>query len=454
MPKITVYITAYNYGRFVKKSIESVVNQTEQDWELIVINDGSTDDTKKIISEYEKNKKIRIINQENKGLNITNNIALRLSKGDYIMRLDADDYLAPSALKELSDFLDKNPDKDLVYPNYYEIDDQDNLISEVMLRPIEDANLLDMPAHGACTMFRTKVLKMLGGYIEDYSCQDGYDLWLRFIQNHTPGNVSSKLFYYRQHPDSLSKNKEKIFSTRRQIKEDFVNRNTDGLMPKVVAIVLASVQNNVSEKHPLNELAGKPLIHYTLEELKKTKNIHKIVVSSESKEVLDFAGSQLDVVSHNRSNDGSIKFSKREDYLDAIAKFLKKMKINSEFFCILNVNSPLRSSEHIDWAINTIKIFNLDGLISVDEELSNLFKHSENGLEVLESNTERLKIERDPIFKENGAITIMRADKSFKNAFEQNSRVGHICLLPHESVRINSSYEHWLAEMIIGSRKL
>ncbi len=107
MPKITVYITAYNYGRFVKKSIESVVNQTEQDWELIVINDGSTDDTKKIISEYEKNKKIRIINQENKGLNITNNIALRLSKGDYIMRLDADDYLDKNALEIMCLTLEK-----------------------------------------------------------------------------------------------------------------------------------------------------------------------------------------------------------------------------------------------------------------------------------------------------------------------------------------------------------
>merc|ERR1711965_525050 len=122
-------------------------------------------------------------------------------------------------------------------------DDQDNILSEVILRPVDELNLLDMPAHGACTMFRTKVLKMLGGYIEDYSCQDGYELWLRFIQNHTPGNVESKLFYYRQHPNSLSKNKEKILSTRRQIKTDFINRNTDGIMPMVTAIVLASTQN-------------------------------------------------------------------------------------------------------------------------------------------------------------------------------------------------------------------
>ena len=237
MPKVSVYITAYNYGKYLKKSIDSVIDQTLTNWELIIINDGSTDETEKILQDYENDEKIIIINQENKGLNVSNNIALRLAKGPYIMRLDADDYLAENALHELISYLDSNLDKDLVYPNYFEVDDQDNILSEVILRPVDELNLLDMPAHGACTMFRTKVLKMLGGYIEDYSCQDGYELWLRFIQNHTPGNVESKLFYYRQHPNSLSKNKEKILSTRRQIKTDFINRNTDGIMPMVTAIV-------------------------------------------------------------------------------------------------------------------------------------------------------------------------------------------------------------------------
>ena len=58
-------------------------------------------------------------------------------------------------------------------------------------------------------MFRTKVLRMLGGYIEDYSCQDGYELWLRFIQNHTPRNIEDKLFYYRQHQLASQKTKKK-----------------------------------------------------------------------------------------------------------------------------------------------------------------------------------------------------------------------------------------------------
>ena len=455
MPKVSVYITAYNYGKYLKKSIDSVIDQTLTNWELIIINDGSTDETEKILQDYENDEKIIIINQENKGLNISNNIALRLAKGPYIMRLDADDYLAIDALEKLTAYLDSNLDKDLVYPNYFEVDDQDNILSEVILRPVEELNLLDMPAHGACTMFRTKVLKMLGGYIEDYSCQDGYELWLRFIQNHTPGNLESKLFYYRQHPNSLSKNKEKILKTRMKIKEDFIKRNTDGQIPKVTAIVLASNQNSIEQKHPLFPLSGKPLIHYTLNELKKTKNVENLVVSSECEDILKYS---KDIISsailHNRKIDGSCNLTRREEYFFAIQKYIKTHcpEVKSDYFCILNVNSPLRTAEHIDWAINTIKIFELDGLISVDEELSNLYKHTSNGLKEFKTNEDKIKIERDPIFKENGALTIFRSNLNYNRSFEKKSKVGHICLLPHESVKINSQYEHWLAEKIIESR--
>ena len=106
--KVTVYITAYNYGEFVEEAINSVLYQSFEDWELIVINDGSTDNTREVISEYENDPRVKIIHQENKGLNVSNNIALRLSRGEYIMRLDADDFLHKQALELLSRYLDDN----------------------------------------------------------------------------------------------------------------------------------------------------------------------------------------------------------------------------------------------------------------------------------------------------------------------------------------------------------
>jgi len=94
-PLVTVYITNYNYGRYLSQAIESVLNQTFTDFELIVVDDGSVDDSRDIIRQYQGHPKVRTIFQENQGLNKTNNIALRSARGKYIMRLDADDYLDP-----------------------------------------------------------------------------------------------------------------------------------------------------------------------------------------------------------------------------------------------------------------------------------------------------------------------------------------------------------------------
>lgn len=108
MAKVTVYIPTYNYAHYVDKAVQSVLKQTMQDWELIIINDGSTDNTIDVLNRYKNNQKIRIIDQENKGLNVTNNIALRLSNGQYVMRLDADDYLDENALLVMSSILIPN----------------------------------------------------------------------------------------------------------------------------------------------------------------------------------------------------------------------------------------------------------------------------------------------------------------------------------------------------------
>ena len=107
-PKITVYITNYNYGQFLRQAIESVLIQTEQDFEIILIDDGSTDDSVSLIQSYIDHPKIKIVLQQNKGLTISNNLALKLSRGKYIMRLDADDYLAENALEKAGMTVNKN----------------------------------------------------------------------------------------------------------------------------------------------------------------------------------------------------------------------------------------------------------------------------------------------------------------------------------------------------------
>ena len=99
-PLVTIYITNYNYGSYIKESIESVINQSFKDFELIIIDDGSSDNSREIIESYIQLKHVRVIFQKNKGLNITNNIAMRLAHGKYLVRLDADDYFRKDAIQK------------------------------------------------------------------------------------------------------------------------------------------------------------------------------------------------------------------------------------------------------------------------------------------------------------------------------------------------------------------
>ena len=98
---VSVYITNFNYGKYIKQSIESVLNQSIQNFELIIIDDGSSDNSREIIESYENNSKIKIVYQNNKGLTTSNNVALKLSQGEFIVRLDSDDFFHKDALKNL-----------------------------------------------------------------------------------------------------------------------------------------------------------------------------------------------------------------------------------------------------------------------------------------------------------------------------------------------------------------
>ena len=137
LPKVTVYIPVYNYGRFVERAIKSVFDQTLKDWELLVINDGSTDDTEAVLKKYESCEKVTIVNQKNKGLTVSCNIALRLARGEYFMRLDADDYLDENALLVMSHFLDEHPEYGLAYPDYYLTDEHGEVEGQFAIGALE-----------------------------------------------------------------------------------------------------------------------------------------------------------------------------------------------------------------------------------------------------------------------------------------------------------------------------
>ena len=453
MPKITAYIPAHNYGKFIKRCIDSVLAQKFYDWELIVINDGSTDNTAELLTSYANNKKIRIIQQEKKGLTTTNNIALRLSQGEYIMRLDADDYLDENALLVLSNILDTHPDVGLVYPDYYRMDEEGEIIDIERRKKIglEDC-LLDLPAHGACTMIRKKCLLDLGGYDETLPCQDGYELWLRFIEKYKPYNVNIPLFYYRQHPASLTQDKEKILKVRHRIKRNFVKSKFGKAIPRVLAIVPARKTWGRAPDCATRSINAKPLIYYTLSEASKTVLLDKIVLVANDKDLLKYGRSFTRVMCMVRPDELSLPNSRIEPTVNYVLRLLKKKSgYAPDAVMLLYPHAPLRKKMHIEKAIDTMVIFNTDSVVSVCEDANFFYRHSEWGLKPL-FKKRLLRLERDALFRENGAIYLSKIKAIKKDNF-LGDKIGHITMLPQESIKADSQFNGWLIEKIIKEWK-
>ena len=106
MPKFSIIVPVYNVEKYIKKCLDSIFAQTEKDFEVIVVNDGTKDNSMDIVKDY----KVTIINQENQGLSAARNNGLKKARGDYIIFLDSDDYLEKDTLKEIKKSLTNDPD--------------------------------------------------------------------------------------------------------------------------------------------------------------------------------------------------------------------------------------------------------------------------------------------------------------------------------------------------------
>lgn len=109
MPKISIIIPVYNVEKYLRRCLDSVVNQTFSDWEAICVNDGSPDNSNKILAEYaSRDKRFKVINKKNGGLSDARNTGLKKARGKYVLYLDSDDFIHPQALEILNFFANKN----------------------------------------------------------------------------------------------------------------------------------------------------------------------------------------------------------------------------------------------------------------------------------------------------------------------------------------------------------
>ena len=235
--RFTVYIPSHNYGRFLGEAIESVLRQSVDDWELIVIDDGSTDDTSEVMNLYRGHPRISLHRREGIGLTAVCNFALGLAKGEYVIRLDGDDVFDENILLVLGNCLDRDSDLALAFPDYYLVDKFGEVFGQERRQRLYSQNhSFDLPPNGACTLVRASVLKEIGGYREDLGAQDGFDLWTKVVTRYKCANVNLPLFYYRKHGTNLTTDTQRIINARRQIKKDAVRERLATSHP-VIAVI-------------------------------------------------------------------------------------------------------------------------------------------------------------------------------------------------------------------------
>lgn len=447
LPLVTVYIANHNYGHFVKQAIESVLAQTFDDYELIVIDDGSTDNSREVIEEYADHPNIIPVFQNNRGLTTTNNIAIRLARGEYIMRLDADDYLHPEALEKLYDAITEDENIGLVFPDYFETDEDGKVIAEVRRHDFDHVTLHDQPAHGACTLIRHRCLEEVGGYDENFGCQDGLDLWIHFVERFEVRNVNQPLFYYRQHGSNLTRDEPRLYEARAQI----LNRHAKIRGHDLKAVAIVPVRGNVSDPRSptMLELGGKPLLDWTIDEALSAKHLDGVVLTSPDTALLSYADQRWHgrvttvcrdpvMARPNTQLAGTLRHA-----LEAYEKESEEM----EAVMVLSVESPFRTARYIDTAVNTMELFDTDAVLGVRTETDLHYRHDGNGLIPLRRRAD-LRLEREELYREVGHIRLLKRHLVYDNDALPSGRVSHVVLDQKAALNVRTELDWKIAELI------
>lgn len=207
MPTVSVVIPTHNRAALLKEAIESVLAQTYQDWELIVIDDGSTDTTRETVEAYVKrDPRVRYIHQSNQGLPKTRARSLSVVHGKYVAFLDDDDLYLPQKLERQAAFLDAHPDVGLVYSYVDFVDSQKRYRKTFPERPAltfeELLNRCTIQSHAV--LVRKACFDRVGSFQGDLKKSDDYEMWLRIARAYPIAFLPEHVALYRWHENNMS----------------------------------------------------------------------------------------------------------------------------------------------------------------------------------------------------------------------------------------------------------
>ncbi|MFC3150303.1 glycosyltransferase family 2 protein [Litoribrevibacter euphylliae] len=366
--KITIYLLNYNYKRFLPKAIDSILNQSDNDFDVILIDNGSTDGSVDYLEKIRNQYSWEFWQFKNIPLGAVGNRVLNSIDSDYIVRLDADDWLDSSYISEMKKIIYKDSPS-LVFGNFFYVDGKDKVIGEhhCLSRGLNNNAIThDEPLHGACTLIKREDFLSLGGYYENFSCQDGFDLYLK-LRNHKISLLDHKCFFYRKGHTSLSTNKSRLFDTRIKMIEQ---RATEEALtfPKTLYLLIndsGSISVN-EERKSISNLAS------FLTEYSSRIDSKVIIGYSDTLENWsEFSNIPLDQWTESEAQEIS-------------SHPLIERVVNSseyEYVCIVNISEALVPKNYLLQASRVAQVFNTDGSISGYRFDQSLFRPIAGGVQ-------------------------------------------------------------------------
>lgn len=208
-PAITVLMSVYNAETFLDEAILSIRNQTHQDFEFLIINDGSTDNSAEILNRHSReDSRIRIIHQENRGLIAALNRGIEEARAPYIARMDSDDIALPDRLAKQWQRMLEDEELGLVGGHIHLINSHGE--TQTVIRfPVGEPEIKERIYYGSpvahpAAMMRRELIRKVGGYRSFYKHCEDYDLWLRLSEHAKIDNLDEVVLLYRRHGSSIS----------------------------------------------------------------------------------------------------------------------------------------------------------------------------------------------------------------------------------------------------------
>jgi glycosyltransferase involved in cell wall biosynthesis len=444
--KVSVYIASHNYGRFLEQAIESVLRQHFSDWELLIINDGSTDETSKIMEFYANHPKVRLFKLENIGLPAVANFALSKARGEYLIRLDGDDIFDENILLLFVSYLDLHQDCALIFSDYYLVDEGGEALSHERRQKLGELTFLnDMPPNGACTLIRTSVLKEIGGYREDLGAQDGFDLWLKIRDKYKVFNVNLPLFHYRRHGQNLTNKSNHILAARRRIKEDA----TEDLLGKnrpILCVILCRKQYDFRPDLWSASIGNKSLLKRKIEITLQSNLFDKIIIASDTEEVLPVLAEFSDLRLNFFLRDSSETIRSRSP-VATLSKIVESYDPSHFGITVISyLSSPFTSKDSIEEAIYTLILNDADSSIGVEEIKEPVYCRNQFGLHVI-NQINTFRTDHDYVYREAN-VAFATKNKNFKTGSLTGPVTINFVVPQHENFYIDSELKLKIAHLI------